>query len=257
MINKTYPSYGYNKSRPFIVNPDNSETILISYGNPYNSNYTDPYYDPDVKDARIFFEKIDDNLDIVYSKEYPIVLDTTPGYDSSNNQDAKLQIYSVFPEEDGIWTCMIKMVPINYPLPGVLGNDSLLFYKFDYDGNIIKRNSLELDGIMNDGFKRNLGTSDDNGYTFIVNGLMDENWPKRLTMQRFDKEFNFIDEVNYPSYNKDFLANVSTKRLSDGKILVAGTYDHMDSVANPEESLTIFDDKLVKHKEIIREPISG
>ena len=152
-------------------------------------------------EAKIVMKKLDENLEVVYSKEMTIPLDTTGIWDESISLKSypEIEIGTVLDEGDGFVICYEKYTGHQQFVidPHAHGADSTFIIKTDYDLNIQKSGSFAHD-YCNKLIHRNhlLYDEEDDEYLYYVSG----GWRDPLYylngfyLYRFDSDFNFIEE---------------------------------------------------------------
>ena len=153
-------------------------------------------------EAKIVMEKLDDNLELVYSKEMIIPVDTTDWLNTWAGggllgRYPQIEIGTVLDEGDGFVICYEKYTGHqNGPEPHAYGFDSTIIIKTDYDLNVQKSGSL---GHLKCNKLRHrnhlLYDEEDDEYLYYVSGEWnDSHYKKGLYLYRFDSDFNYIDE---------------------------------------------------------------
>ena len=153
-------------------------------------------------EAKIVMEKLDDNLELVYSKEMIIPVDTTDWLNTWAGggllgRYPQIEIGTVLDEGDGFVICYEKYTGHQYgPEPHAYGFDSTIIIKTDYDLNVQKSGSL---GHLKCNKLRHrnhlLYDEEDDEYLYYVSGEWnDSHYKKGLYLYRFDSDFNYIDE---------------------------------------------------------------
>ena len=150
-------------------------------------------------EAKIVMKKLNENLEVVHSKEMTIPLDTTGIWDESIDlyDYPEIEIGTVLDEGDGFVICYEKYVGEIYgpDEPHAHGFDSTFIIKTDYDLNILKSGSL---GHLkcNELRHRNhlLYDEKDDEYLYYVSGEWNYSHKEGFYLYRFDSDFNYIDE---------------------------------------------------------------
>ena len=153
-------------------------------------------------EAKIVMDKLDENLELVYSKEMTIPIDTTDWLNKWAGggllgRYPQIEIGTVLDEGDGFVICYEKYTGHQYgPEPHAYGFDSTIIIKTDYDLNVQKSGSL---GHLKCNKLRHrnhlLYDEEDDEYLYYVSGEWnDSHYKKGLYLYRFDSDFNCIDE---------------------------------------------------------------
>lgn len=153
-------------------------------------------------EAKIVMDKLDENLELVYSKEMIIPVDTTDWLNTWAGggllgRYPQIEIGTVLDEGDGFVICYEKYTGHqNGPEPHAYGFDSTIIIKTDYDLNVQKSGSL---GHLKCNKLRHrnhlLYDEEDDEYLYYVSGEWnDSHYKKGLYLYRFDSDFNYIDE---------------------------------------------------------------
>ncbi len=199
LINDSVPGY-------YHLNIDGVPIIKSKDGGFYVFTNLNPIFDTnDISyqgyfEAKIVMKKLDENLEVVYSKEMTIPLDTTGIWDESIDlyDYPQIEIGTVLDEGDGFVICYEKYAEEIYgpDEPHAHGFDSTFIIKTDYDLNILKSGGL---GHLkcNELRHRNhlLYDEKDDEYLYYVSGEWnDSHYKKGFYLYRFDSDFNYIDE---------------------------------------------------------------
>ena len=153
-------------------------------------------------ESKIVMDKLDENLELVYSKEIIIPIDTTDWLNTWAGggllgRYPQIEIGTVLDEEDGFVICYEKYPGHQNGLgPHAYGIDSTIIIKTDYDLNILKSGSfghIECNKLRH----RNhlLYDEEDDEYLYYVSGEWNySHYKEGLYLYRFDSYFNYIDE---------------------------------------------------------------
>lgn len=136
------------------------------------------------------------------------------------------------------------------------GNDSVFFWKLDYEGNLKHANALKLNGRYNGGWGYDIINSlmrnnSGEGYFYFTNNEKEYNRNIEPIGRHLDNDFNLISEEKIiletaMSYNKTFLYNMDVKQLPNGNFLI-GADGNFNELFGPEKLLTFcgeFDEKM-------------
>ena len=151
-------------------------------------------------EAKIVMKKLDENLEVVYSKEMTIPLDTTGIWDETIDlyDYPEIEIGTVLDEGDGFVICYEKYVGEIYgpDVPHAHGFDSTFIIKTDYDLNILKSGGLGHLKCNEFRHKNHLLYDEkDDEYLYYVSGEWnDSHYKNGFYLYRFDSDLNYIDE---------------------------------------------------------------
>ena len=152
-------------------------------------------------DSKIVMNKLNEELEVVYSKEITIPLDTTNWINlwaapQSAYESPEIQIGTVLDKGDGFVICYEKYAGnITGQEPHATGYDSTLFIKTDYELNVHKSGSFG-HAKCNKMRHRNhlLYDEADNEYLYYVSSYWSQWLKKGFYLYRFDSDFNYIGE---------------------------------------------------------------
>ena len=199
LINDSVPGY-------YHMNIDGDPIIKSKDGGFYVFTNLNPVLDTnDINfqgyfEAKIVMKKLDENLEVVYSKEMTIPLDTTGIWDETIDlyDYPQIEIGTVLDEGDGFVICYEKYVGEIYSPdePHAHGFDSTFIIKTDYDLNILKSGGL---GHLKCNELRHknhlLYDGEDDEYLYYVSGNWNgSHYKKGFYLYRFDSDLNYIDE---------------------------------------------------------------
>ena len=197
-------------------------------------------------DSKIIMEKLDENFEYVYHKEMSIYIDTTNwlniwAHQSHSVSPPEIQLGTVMDKGDGFVICYEKYAGHDISGEHVLGYDTTVIIKTDYDLNIEKSGSFGHE-LCNKLRHRNhlLYDEEDDEYLYYVSGRWSEEYRRGLYLYRFDSDFNFIDDhllwateglsakaIYYRDHLYSVTSGITLKRTSTNKtIMMAGADDH-------------------------------
>ena len=207
-----YCSISYNQ----ILENEDGELFALMTFSPDHEKLSDNYFqnfDNPPTNAILGLYKLDDELNIVESYEHYIPIDTTeyfgslPDWDNMPNEiSGRLYLFTSFIDNAGnIVGSFFKCPPFYSPYQ--TENDSMFFFKMNFEGEILKMKGIECQSGHGD-YWRHRGHSmvetdshyilyqvlehNDYNFSFIPSG---EAW-------YFDKDMNFVDKkaINQPGY---------------------------------------------------------
>ena len=207
-----YCSISYNQ---ILENEDGELFTLMTYS-PDHERLSDNYFknfDNPPTNAILGLYKIDDELNIVESYEHSFPIDTTenfgfhPMWDAMPNENCgRLYLFTSFIDNNGDIVGSFFKCP-TFHSPNQAENDSMFFFKMNFEGEILQMKGIECLGGHGD-YWRHRGHSmvetdshyilyqvlehNDYNFSFIPSG---EAW-------YFDKDMNFVDKkaINQPGY---------------------------------------------------------
>ena len=219
-INKSVPGYYHlNYKGTPIIKSENGGFYVFTNLNPIFDTI-DINYQGYLK-SKIVMDKLDENLELVYSKEMTISLDTTGIWDEIDPYNyPKIEIGTVLDEGDGFVICYEKYAQKTYGnQPHLYGSDTTFFIKTDYELNILKSGSL---GHLkcNELRHRNhlLYDEEDDEYLYYVSGEWSSHYRKGLYLYRFDSDFNYVGE-HYMANTNESLHSI---HYQDGNYKTSG-----------------------------------
>lgn len=221
-INKSVPGYYHlNYKGTPIIKSENGGFYVFTNLNPIFDTI-DINYQGYLK-SKIVMDKLDENLELVYSKEMTISLDTTGIWDEIDPYNyPKIEIGTVLDEGDGFVICYEKYAQKTYGnQPHLYGSDTTFFIKTDYELNILKSGSL---GHLkcNELRHRNhlLYDEEDDEYLYYVSGEWNGlHYKKGFYLYRFDSDFNYIGEHYLSNTNGN---GVNSIHYQDGNSKTSG-----------------------------------
>ncbi|MBQ2907489.1 MAG: T9SS type A sorting domain-containing protein [Bacteroidales bacterium] len=240
-----YCSISYNQ----ILENENGELFALMTYSPDHEKMSDNYFqnfDNPPTNAILGLYKLDDELNIVESYEHYIPIDTTeyfgslPDWDNMPNEiSGRLYLFTSFIDNAGnIVGSFFKCPPFYSPYQ--TENDSMFFFKMNFEGEIIQMKGIECLTGHGD-YWRHRGHSmvetdlhyilyqvlehNDYNFSFIPSG---EAW-------YFDKDLNFVDKkaIRQPGYANSVTASleyVSVVRSKHNTVYLASV---ARSVENP------------------------
>ena len=243
---------GYRGKFPYILETEDNELIAIGA---YNPDRDDSYfnYNPEVKDAILYFYRLDYDLNKLDSVEYHIAIDTaitTHFPMAPNEHNGQIILFSLIEDEGSIVGVYSKRMSWVTP-GGSTSNDTLFFFRMNYEGEIIQENHVEMDGNYSPGpysaFSHQLVRAGDN-YILYVSGKPlvepDEDLVgKNCTMMYLDKDLNLV-HFRYMEYSSETTLNaVTVKRTTDNTTLISGRCDLNDGSDVNVRILEVNDDR--------------
>ena len=231
-----YCSISYNQ----ILENENGELFALMTYSPDHERLSDNYFknfDNPPTEAILGLYKLDDELNIVESYEHYIPIDTTeyfgslPDWDNMPNETGgRLYLFTSFIDNAGnIVGSFFKCPPFYSPYQ--TENDSMFFFKMNFEGEILQMKGIECLGGHGDYWRHRghcmLETDshyilyqvlehNDYNFSFIPSG---EAW-------YFDKDMNFVDKkaINQPGYTMpttSYLEYVSAVRSRHNTVYLA------------------------------------
>ena len=240
-----YCSISYNQ----ILENENGELFALMTYSPDHDRLSDNYFknfDNPPTEAILGLYKLDDGLNIVESYEHYIPIDTTEYFGSLSDWDnmpnemgGRLYLFTSFIDNAGnIVGSFFKCPP--YYSPYQTENDSMFFFKMNFEGEIIQMKGIECISGHGD-YLRHRGHCmletdshyilyqvighDDYGFSFFTSG----------ETLYFDKDLNFVDKkaIRQPGYAYSVTASleyVSVVRSKHNTVYLASV---ARSVENP------------------------
>ena len=256
---------GYmTQSAPFLFEDESGQLFALSTYSPDHDftceNYFQNFSNPP-SDAIIALYELDDDLNVVESREHSFPIDT---YECGNAQweympneySGRIFLFSAFEDEGNIIGAYFKAVSLDSNNPR--GADSLFFFKMNFDGEILSKKGYEAwssgNAVYEFSFRRNQIVKTDSLYVLYKTGIHTEEVSGHGEVLYYDKDFNHVATrfIKHPGYNNEYLdphpiENVSVVRTPRNTTLLATT---AVSVENPngymyeDSRLYEFDDNL-------------
>ncbi len=203
-----YCSISYNQ----ILENENGELFALMTYSPDHEKLSENYFmnfDNPPANAILGLYKLDDELNIVESYEHSFPIDTTEnfGFDPMPNENCgRLYLFTSFIDNNGDIVGSFFKCP-TFHSPNQAENDSMFFFKMNFEGEILQMKGIECLGGHGDYWRHRghcmLETDshyilyqvlehNDYNFSFIPSG---EAW-------YFDKDMNFVDKkaINQPGY---------------------------------------------------------
>ena len=230
---------GYSISNiPYIIERDNELYCFYINSPIYDSTLTT--YDPNVFNGKLKFQKLNFNLEIVTSYEYPIMLDSTCRYEIIKSVAS---VFSAnYEEEDNLITLGILKTACHDYINN--SQDTLFFLKLNLDGEILLKNYHEL-YYFNNEICRNGLIKNATEYILFCNEI--SHFPnfgdKEYVLMHFNHNFDFLREdfYNFRSpenmWHLADLYNYSAKQIDQQTSLVGGTFTYFSDHKQENEFL--------------------
>ena len=248
LCRNNYFKQGYvTKSAPYLFEDENGCLHALATYSPEH-DYTCDYYfqnfDNPPSDAIIALYELDDDLNVIESREHSFSIDT---YECGNAQwqympnehSGHVLLFSAFEDEGDIVGAYFKTVSLDSNNPR--GSDSLFFFRMNYDGEILHRKGYEAwshgNAVYEFSFRRNQIVITDSLYILYKMGVHTEGVSGHGEALYYDKDFNHIATrfIKHPGYVDEILdptniENISVVRTNRNTTLLATT---AKSVVNP------------------------
>ena len=247
-------------TRPYLFEKNGNMYMLTSYGPDHDinsDNYFKNFNNP-VSDAVLGLYKLDENLDITESYEQILPVDTFEYRKSiewqslPNYYSGYVYIYSAIETDGNIAGSYIKSVSYSNE---VRGNDTIFFFKMDFEGNLIVKKGYEApqSGGAPFSYRRQHMVKSDNGYIVYYRGFEID---KHGTIEYYDNDFNRID-TRYvimpghdPYYDNNF-KELSVFRSRHNTTYVATRSKSLKLNSDDNVRLYEFDDKLENSTDVL------
>lgn len=233
-----YQSFSYEATQ-IIRDKNDNFYVFIAY-NPIldttNAGYQGFF------DSKIVMNKLNEEFEVIYSKEITVPLDTTnwiniwadpqPSYESP-----EIQIGTVLDSGDGFVICYEKyaghITEFEHP---VTGYDSTLFIKTDYELNVHKSGSFGHSNCNKMRHRNHMIYDEaDDEYLYYVSSAWFPCLKKGFYLYRFDSDFNYIGEhylantnghgmhtIKYSDHNSGAEGITLKRTSSNTTIMMAG-----------------------------------
>ena len=240
---------GYNTMSytPYLFEKNGSLYALMSYSPDHDSTYFNYFknYDNPPTDAIVGLYKLNNDLSIEESHEYSYPIDTTECRDCMiweilpNEISGYIYIFSAFEDEGDIIAAYLKCDSHKKNSSDATLNDSLVFMRMNFEGEIINRKAhliMYKQNLYHDSFRRNHIIQTDSFYALYgANYLVAEtDIIDDGAVEYFDKDFNYIKvkNIEQPIYNLGWhrLQNISVVRSDHNTTYLAVT----STTINPE-----------------------
>ena len=212
---------------PYLFENNGNIYMLTTYSPDHDSTYFNYFGDCEIPptDAILGLYMLDDKLDIKESYEHIYPIDVYENRDMMewqyhpNFYSGNIFLYSAFEDEGYITGAYFKTVSYA-DVPR--GQDSLFFFKMDFEGNFLLKKGYELQSSgspMQYAYQRQQMVKSDNGYIIYTKG---SNIDYHGDIEYYDNEFNhlttkyLIQPGHDPEtmYSLSKLSNISVKRSS-------------------------------------------
>ena len=212
---------------PYLFENNGNIYMLTTYSPDHDSTYFNYFGDCEIPptDAILGLYMLDDKLDIKESYEhiYPIDVyenrDMMEWQNHPNFYSGNIFLHSAFEDEGNITGAYFKTVSYA-DVPR--GQDSLFFFKMDFEGNFLLKKGYELQSSgspMQYAYQRQQMVKSDNGYIIYTTG---SNIDYHGDIEYYDNEFNHLTTKYLiqpghdpePMYSLSRLRNISVKRSS-------------------------------------------
>ena len=225
------PAYWCSSNAPFTFENKEGELFaLMAYSPDHDPSYFNYFknYDNPPTEAIIGLYRLGDSLTIEESFETTFAIDTFEKHDdywnlSPNGYSGKILIFSAFEDGETIVGGYTKTVSRDPQNPR--GNDSIFFFKMDFEGNFVQRKGYEL--VSHGGnagylWRRCHMTKSDSGYLYYIQGnslltAFPNTGQRQGSMYYLDDEMNILktspfwhfDHTQNPA---NLFYNISVKR---------------------------------------------
>ena len=225
------PAYWCSSNAPFTFENKEGELFaLMAYSPDHDPSYFNYFknYDNPPTEAIIGLYRLGDSLTIEESFETTFAIDTFEKHDdywnlSPNGYSGKILIFSAFEDGETIVGGYTKTVSRDPQNPR--GNDSMFFFKMDFEGNFVQRKGYEL--VSHGGnagylWRRCHMTKSDSGYLYYIQGnslltAFPNTGQRQGSMYYLDDEMNILktspfwhfDHTQNPA---NLFYNISVKR---------------------------------------------
>ena len=184
-------------SRLYLFENDEEVYFLTTYSPDHDTNSNNYFKNSDnpPSEAIIGLYKLDSALNVVESHEHTFPIDTFDyvNYEYwlhyTNHLCGKIYIYSAF-EDNGIITGSYTKEVSFSEKPR--GNDSVFFFKMDFDGNMLLNKGHEAFESSANCFRQQMVKNDD-GYIVYYRRDESSNQFHHSRVEYYDNDFNFID----------------------------------------------------------------
>ena len=213
------PAYWCSSNAPFTFENNAGELYaLMAYSPDHDPTYFNYFknYDNPPTEAIIGLYKLGDSLRIEESFETTFAIDTFEKHDdywnfSPNEYSGNILIFSAFQDGETIVGGYVKMVSRDPQNPR--GNDSIFFFKMDFEGNFVQRKGYEL--LSHGGnaayvWRRCHIMKSDSGYLYYVQGnslltAFPNTGQRQGSMYYLDDEMNILKSS--PFWHSDHSQN--------------------------------------------------
>ena len=209
--NEYFRPWYQEMSRLYLFEKDEKVYFLTTYSPDHDTN-SDNYFknsDNPPTESIIGLYKLDSALNVVESHEHTFPIDTYEDVENeywlhyTNHLCGKIYIYSAF-EDNGIITGSYTKEVSYSEKPK--GNDSVFFFKMDFDGNLLLNKGYKTLVNENAGncYRQQMVKSE-NGYIVYYSGTLRPDCHSRV--EYYDNDFNLIDtrEVRMPGHSPNSL----------------------------------------------------
>jgi hypothetical protein len=209
---------------PYLFENNGNIYMLTTYSPDHDSTYFNYFGDCEIPptDAILGLYMLDDKLDIKESYEHIYPIDVYENRDMMewqyhpNFYSGNIFLYSAFEDEGYITGAYFKTVSYA-DVPR--GQDSLFFFKMDFEGNFLLKKGYELQSSgspMQYAYQRQQMVKSDNGYIIYTKG---SNIDYHGDIEYYDNEFNHLTTkyLIQPGHDPETmyrLSNISVKRSS-------------------------------------------
>ena len=257
-----YCSISYNQ---ILVNEDGELFALMTYS-PDHERLSDNYFknfDNPPANAILGLYKLDDKLNIIESYEHFIPIDTTErmvGYDPildkmPNLNHGCLYLFTSFVDNSGDIVGSFFKCP-TFHSPYQTENDTLFFFKMNFEGEILNMKGVECLGGNGDFYRHRGHSMLETDSLYILYQVLGHNYdfsfrPSGEALY-FDKNLNFIDRkaINQPGYTMphfsslDYLSVVRSRHNNVYLTSVSRSVDFPNSVEHNDTRLYEINDNL-------------
>jgi len=260
--NEYFKPWYQEMSRLYLFEKDEEIYFLTAYSPDHDINSVNYFKNSDnpPTEAIIGLYKLDSSLNIVESYEHPFPIDTFEDLENEywslypNHLCGNINIYSAF-EDNGIITGSYTKEVSYSEKPR--GNDSVFFFKMDFDGNLLLNKGYETHESSLTCFRQQM-VKNDNGYIVYYRNS-ESSYPDyhHSRVEYYDNNFNFIDTryVNmpgHPPYNQNGFREHCIMRSNHNTTYVS-TGSRSLTIPSRDDNVRLyeFDDNLDNSTEVL------
>ena len=242
------PAYWCSSNAPFTFeNKDGELFALLAYSPDHDPTYFNYFknYDNPPTEAIIGLYKLGDSLRIEESFETTFAIDTFEKHDDywnflPNGYSGNILLFSAFQDEENIVGGYVKMVSRDPQNPR--GNDSIFFFKMDFEGEFLQRKGYEL--VSHGGnaayiWRRCHMVKSDSGYLYYVQGnslltAFPNTGQRQGSMYYLDDEMNILKSSSFWHFDhsqnpSNLFYNISVKRSRHNTTFLSSCLSNLDN----------------------------
>ena len=242
------PAYWCSSNAPFTFeNKDGELFALMAYSPDHDPTYFNYFknYDNPPTEAIIGLYKLGDSLRIEESFETTFAIDTFEKHDDywnflPNGYSGNILLFSAFQDEENIVGGYVKMVSRDPQNPR--GNDSIFFFKMDFEGEFLQRKGYEL--VSHGGnaayiWRRCHMVKSDSGYLYYVQGnslltAFPNTGQRQGSMYYLDDEMNILKSSPFWHFDhsqnpSNLFYNISVKRSRHNTTFLSSCLSNLDN----------------------------